>query len=102
MDFRRVRRFAGRLGADSLCAGDEPDFDRHPEGGRDPAEHAQRVALVIGVLEPADDRGRGADELRELPLRQARHRPQVVDHPCDPRIRPDLLQGDRCSGRPST
>ena len=50
-----------------------------PERLRDPPEHRQRVAVVIGVLETADDRRHRPDPAGETPLGQPDLRPKPVD-----------------------
>src|SRR5574342_241831 len=75
---------------------DEADLDVLLQGGRDAAEHPQRVAAVVRVLEPRNHRLRRADQVRELllgdparpttrfskasPVRQA---PYFARPPCD-------------------
>lgn len=47
---------------------DESDFDAFAEGAGDALEHGQRMAGVVGVLEPAHDRGGDGDALGEFAL----------------------------------
>src|ERR1022692_4851355 len=68
------------------------DLDSLIQGARDPAQHCQGVALVIGVLKPADDRRRRANESGKLSLGEARRGPQFVDLAGDLLVRARLLK----------
>jgi hypothetical protein len=50
------------------------------------------VAVLIGILEPADDRGIRAGELRQLLLREPSLRPDAVDVPHDFGVRELFLK----------
>jgi hypothetical protein len=66
------------------------------QGAADALEHAERVTLVVCILQPGDDRIAGPDKGRELLLRQARFRPQIMDLLGDCRIEAgDLKAGFR-------
>ena len=55
------------LGLDCLRGtldGEESDLDPLLEGLGDPTEHRHRVPDIVRILELADDRGRGPDDLR--------------------------------------
>ena len=54
-------------------------LDREVERLGDPAEHAQGVPVVLGVLEVGDHRLRGPDPLSELGLGQTRRLADGVD-----------------------
>ena len=72
--------------------GNEPDLDALVQRRSDPAQHRQRVPLVIRIFEAADDRRRGPDEFAKLTLRQARRCSQLQDPAGDLLIRSRLFQ----------
>lgn len=55
------------------------DLDSLIQCARDPAQHCQEVALVIGILKAADDRRGGIDEPGKLRLCEAGRRPETMD-----------------------
>src|SRR5580692_2914082 len=70
----------------------EADLDALIQRPADPAQHRQGVAFVIGVLEAADDRCRGADEPGKLGLREVRRGPEIVNLAGDFLVRSRLLK----------
>src|SRR3990167_2603626 len=54
-----------------LASLDEANFHPLVQGSGDPVQHRQRMAFIVGILQTADDRGRGPDEFGQLALRQA-------------------------------
>jgi hypothetical protein len=48
--------------------GDKSDFQALMKCKSDAPEHRQRMAVVIGIFQAANDRRRGADKLRQLAL----------------------------------
>jgi hypothetical protein len=63
-----------------------------------PAEHPERVALVVGVLDPGNDRLSGSDPLGQLSLREAPAGPEIVDLPRDVGVDALLLDEDAEAG----
>ena len=49
------------------------------QGSGDAVKHRQRVALIIRVFEPTDDRGRGTDKFSQLSLTKTSLYPQSGD-----------------------
>ena len=76
---RRPRRLGlGRRGL-GFAGWNKVDFDLHAHGGGDPAEHGERVAVVVGVLQAADDRRGGPDPRGRLALGEPGLGPEPVD-----------------------
>lgn len=80
-------------------AGNETNLDALIQGGGDPLEHGQRMALIVRILQPADDRSGGADQVGQGPLTEAGCLPQVVNLAGDFRVGPLFLEGVSRSGR---
>ena len=67
------------------------NLDAAVQGRGDAVEHCQRMAFVIRVFQPANDRGRGADQFCELPLAETSLNSQSGYFACDLIVGPSRL-----------
>jgi len=65
------------------------------QGSGNAVKHGQRVAPIIRVFEPADNRGRSADQFSQLPLAEPSLSPESGDFARDMIIGPSPLQGSQ-------
>ena len=87
--------FGTSLVGAGLCRQGEANLYPPADRRSDAPEHRERVAVVVSVLKPADDRGRGSDSLRERTLGQAGLGAKFVDVGGYCRVRLSLLvRGD--------
>src|SRR6266545_3407862 len=70
-----VDRMSGGVPSDR----NKPDLHSSFQSRGDSLQHRERVALIIGIFEAADNRRRCAYLLRKLPLTQPRFFSQIVD-----------------------
>lgn len=69
----------------------EPYLNSSAQGCGDPLQHRERMPLVIGVFQLANDRSRRTDQFGQFALRQARLGPEVVNRPRDRGVRAFLF-----------
>ncbi len=74
-------------------ARDEANLDALIQDGGDPLEHGQRMPLIVRILQPADDRIGGADQVGQGPLTEAGGLPQGIYLAGDFRVGPLFLEG---------
>jgi hypothetical protein len=55
----------------SSFSGNKTNLDAAVQGCRNTIEHREGVTLIVGIFKTADNRGRGADQARQLPLSPA-------------------------------
>src|SRR5207244_4812457 len=79
----RLPTLSGRRGRSH-----DRDLERTVQGLRDAVEHADRVPAIVGVLEPGNDRLRGAHQLREPGLGETSGGALAVYHLGDVKVQP--------------
>ena len=59
----------------------EMDFHALPESRSNPAEHGEGMALIVGILQPANDGCAGSNKVGKLALRKSGFSPELENFP---------------------
>jgi hypothetical protein len=71
------------------------NLDTAVQGRSNAVEHGQRVALIIRIFKPADNRGRGTDQFSQLPLAEPSLSSEGRDFTRDMIVGPSPFQGSQ-------